>query len=181
MVKMFKEAVLEFAQSYVGTKEIGSNDDFQDPKFRRLMDLAGWEKDQAWCAYFAELCWTVPQYYGKSKYLARMFDHFSANAVRTYENFSKDDMFVCDQVPEPGAVMVMERIQNGEPKKIDIWTLGHAGIVKEVKDDYIVTIEGNTNSAGSREGDTVAIKKRKLKFSGVENGLQLLGFIKLKK
>ena len=39
--------------------------------------------------------------------------------------------------------------------------VGHCGIVESIRDDWITTIEGNTNAAGSREGDGVYRKVRK--------------------
>jgi hypothetical protein len=40
-----------------------------------------------------------------------------------------------------------------------IWTQGHTGIVISVDDKGFTTIEGNTNAAGSREGDGVYEKR----------------------
>lgn len=40
--------------------------------------------------------------------------------------------------------------------------LGHGGIVLEVHKDWLLTIEGNTSGDGYREGNQVAIRKRKL-------------------
>ena len=40
--------------------------------------------------------------------------------------------------------------------------LGHCGIVVEVEPDHLVVIEANTNEAGSREGNAVALKPRRL-------------------
>jgi hypothetical protein len=50
--------------------------------------------------------------------------------------------------------------------------LGHTGIVVSVNaDGSYTTIEGNTNEAGSREGDRVAVKVRNL------SDAKLKGFI----
>lgn len=38
--------------------------------------------------------------------------------------------------------------------------IAHVGIIEQVTKGYIITIEGNTNEAGSREGDGVYRKKR---------------------
>lgn len=43
----------------------------------------------------------------------------------------------------------------------NIGRIGHAGFFEKIdKDGYFITIEGNTNGAGSREGDGVYRKKR---------------------
>lgn len=52
-----------------------------------------------------------------------------------------------------------------EPKAGDIFTLAtasHCGLVESVRGDSVVTIEANTNEAGSREGDGVYRKTRKI-------------------
>lgn len=61
----------------------------------------------------------------------------------------------------------------GEPQKGDIFImdygkgLGHTGIVLDIKDNLIHTIEGNTNDTGSREGIMVCVKIRpKSKIKG---------------
>lgn len=38
--------------------------------------------------------------------------------------------------------------------------IGHTGMVKDEDEDYITTVEGNTNGSGGREGDGVYIRKR---------------------
>src|SRR5690606_12643905 len=41
--------------------------------------------------------------------------------------------------------------------------IGHVGIVERKDGDWLITIEGNTNSDGSREGDGVYRKRRHLR------------------
>ena len=48
---------------------------------------------------------------------------------------------------------------------------GHTGFVKEIKKGLIITIEGNTNADGSREGFEVASRTRKL--SSIKGFIQL--------
>jgi len=46
--------------------------------------------------------------------------------------------------------------------------LGHTGFIESIEGDVAVTIEGNTNDEGSREGYEVARRRRKIaSFSGV--------------
>jgi hypothetical protein len=55
---------------------------------------------------------------------------------------------------------------------------GHAGIVSEVlSDSEFKSIEGNTSTQGSRNGDRVAENPRNTKVK--PNGLNVLGFIKI--
>lgn len=52
--------------------------------------------------------------------------------------------------PQPGDVFIM-RFAHGT---------GHTGIIEKADENYIYTIEGNTNDDGSREGYEVARRKR---------------------
>lgn len=175
-----EKEILELARSFVGVKEIGNNESFDSATFDHLMDIAGHIEGHAWCAYTTEVFWTTPTFNWKSKLLVRMIRNFSANAVRTYDNFAKDDLFICDKEPVPAAIGIMAKYKKGELAKIGEWTLGHAVLVESVEGDYVNTIEGNTNAAGSREGQEIARKKRKLNFEPVQNGLVFIGFIKMK-
>ena len=175
-----QKEILKFANELVGVKEIGNNESFDNQRFDQLMDIAGHQEGQAWCPYTTEVFWTAPTFSGKSKVLKAMLKNFSANAVRTYENFAKDDLFICDKEPVPAAVGIMAKYKDGKLSKIGEWTLGHAVLVESVDGEYVNTIEGNTNAAGSREGEEIAKKKRKLNFDPVQNGLVFVGFIKMK-
>lgn len=158
--------IIEIAQSYIGMKEISGNQGFQDKRFQELMEECGWQSGQAWCSYFCELVWK--QAFPELKELDKLF---SSGAVQTYNNFKQSDFFV-DHKPEPGAVAIWQTWKNNEP----YWT-GHAGIVESiVNGNEIMTIEGNTNSAGGREGIEVARKRRQLNYDA-RNGLVLKGFI----
>ncbi len=42
----------------------------------------------------------------------------------------------------------------------DLKRIAHAGLVEKQQGDWIISIEGNTNMAGSREGDGVYRKRR---------------------
>ena len=175
-----KEEALKFAQEHLGYEEIPGNNGFKDKAFDTKMRQVGFENTWAWCALFVELCWSYPTYDGKWKVFQGISDNFSANAVRTYENFKKDDSGLfkaySDSVPEGGDIVICEKRKNGEPKKIDIWTVGHAGIVESASDITFTAIEGNSNKQGSREGIKVGRKVRAYNYDE-ENGLALKGFI----
>jgi len=171
--------IVNWAISQIGQKEISGNMGFKDPVFDMILRRVGFEDRYAWCALFAEACYSYPQYEGKSKVITTISDCFSANAVRTYENFQKDTSghFVTDiKQALPGSVVIWEKRKNGDPVKNGIWTIGHAGIVEEVHDNYFVAIEGNGNSSGGREGIEVVRKKRTYNNFD-KDGLCLKGFI----
>jgi len=61
-----------------------------------------------------------------------------------------------------------ERLNHGPPKPGDVFgiyfpsknRIAHVGFIDEVKENHYVTLEGNTNDVGSREGDGVYRKYR---------------------
>lgn len=179
----FSEAVVAFARQHVGYEEVPGNNGFKDPAFDTKMRQVGFENTWAWCALFAELCWSYPTYDNKWKVFQSISDNFSANAVRTFENFEKDDTGLFQvhttYLPSPGDVVIWEKRRGGVPVKRDIWTLGHAGIIEFVNELTFTAIEGNTNASGGREGIEVARKVRPFNYDE-KDGLILKGFITCK-
>ena len=51
------DKIVEIAMNYLGQEEVSGNMGFEDDEFEKKMKAVGWEKGQAWCAYFAELVW----------------------------------------------------------------------------------------------------------------------------
>lgn len=175
----FKELVkkvVETARSFEGITEIKGNKGWISkvrPKvakwFQAKMESHGWKMGYAWCAYFCELVWS--EVYDNIGEYRKLFDkHFSGSATKTFKQF-KNAGWEVGKTPEIGAICIWEHVKSGKAS----WK-GHAAIVVGFDDKYIHTIDGNTNAAGSREGETVAFKKRKYNYR-VQNGLQLVGFI----
>lgn len=175
-----KEAVLKWAESHIGYREFPGNQGFKDPVFDNMMRSVGFKNGWAWCALFAEACWAIPTYSGKSKVFVSISDNFSANAVRSFENFQNDqtELFsiIKSGIPSPGDVVIWEKRSQGDPVKNGIWTIGHAGIVQSAEEGFFKSIEGNSNDAGGREGIEVAVKTRKYNYFD-KHGLCLKGFI----
>jgi hypothetical protein len=168
---MIRENIIEIAKSFIGMREIPGNMGFQDERFEQLMEDCGWQKGEAWCAYFVELVWKLA--YNEYSEMISILDRlFSAGAIKTYNNFFQSGMFHINKHPEPGAIVIWQHWANNLPD----WR-GHAGIVISLtNDNQFMTIEGNTNSTGGREGIEVAEKIRRLNFDA-RNGLVLKGFI----
>lgn len=167
--KELQNRIVETALKYVGMQEIRGNLGWTSEVFEEKMVATGWGETQAWCAYFTELVWSeVYDPEGLAKDLDR---YFSGSARRTLSKFAEAEGWDTGKVPLPGSVVIWKMVKNGK----DQWQ-GHAGIVIEVHSDHIVTVEGNTNAGGSREGDVVAKKTRKLKFTG-NSGLVMEGFV----
>lgn len=162
------EKIVQVASQYVGMHEIGQNAGWDDLRFAAHMAECGWQRGQAWCAYFAELVWkeAMPEIWSELDKL------FSAGAVATWNRFREADGWICDKHPQPGDAVIWQHWYDNQPT----WK-GHAGIVlRVIGPNEIETIEGNTNASGGREGDEVAIKHRMLNFDA-RTGLVLKGFI----
>lgn len=168
---MIQQRIVEIAKSFMGMQEIPGNMGFKDERFEELMEDTGWQSGQSWCAYFCELVWKIAYEEIDRDVIPEIDKLFSAGAVKTYNNF-KGSRFIIDKNPKAGAVAIWQTWKDNQP----YWT-GHAGIVVGCySGNEIITIEGNTNSKGGREGIEVAEKRRKLSFDAT-NGLVLKGFI----
>jgi hypothetical protein len=168
------EKIIQVASSYVGQEEISGNKGFKNPLFQKKIQACGWKMGHSWCAYFTELVWK--EAFGKSHPLYNTLDRlFSPSAIGTYSNMKgaigdkNIPTFKTGIKPKVGALAVW-RLGNG-------WQ-GHIGIVESVIDNKkFGTIEGNTNSSGSREGIEVARKIRSLGEIYKLKGLNLIGFV----
>jgi len=175
---MVREKIVETAYLYEGKEELKGNSGFEEDIFQKKMEAVGWSMGQAWCSYFAELVWK--EGYGKcdSSFIEVLDKLFSANAVKAYTNFKKTGWEI-STTPEPGDLVVWMSYKDGKPKKINEWYLGHIGVVTKPAELFFLSMEGNTNSYGGREGIEVAEMKRKYDFNA-NKGLRLLGFVKPK-
>jgi len=73
----------EVAKKYIGNTEKPNNSGWFDAEFERRMKEVGWLTGQAWCSYFAELCFKEA-YPDKYKKVQNLFD---ASAVKTFSKF----------------------------------------------------------------------------------------------
>ncbi len=165
--------VVQTAIKYIGQKEQQGNVFDPSSDFGKKLHAVGQKDGEAWCCYWCEMVLkeTYPE---KFKDLDKLF---SASAVQTYKNFThpiNGKGYSENHIPEVGNLVIWQKYENGKPT----WK-GHAGIVTKVISTWeFDSIEGNTNEAGSREGNTVAIKQRKV-LAKVDNGLKVLGFIRI--
>lgn len=167
-----RDRIIEVAKSYLHIREKPGNSGFNDPKFEAEMKRRGWIKGQSWCAYFVELVYVEAEVLPYDV-LNKLH---SAGAVRTITNYRKMFPKAFSKVPTRGALVGFRHMIDGKPHPKG---LGHIGICENPADmqSNFWTIDGNTNAAGSREGDRVAEKKRSLGAFGTTHGLQLIGFI----
>jgi hypothetical protein len=163
------ELIVKNTRQYIGQEEIPENQGFKDSGFDKKMRNIGFQNGWAWCALFAKLNWMevyAQQHYGN---LLKLEHLLSPSALGTYHNMLMQQDFEVNKVPMVGSIVIWQ-----EGTGIS----GHAGIVELVNtNNTFGTIEGNTNTNGSREGCIVARKTRSLDFSVAEHKLNLKGFI----
>ncbi len=151
----FSNVILETAYSFVGQKEIRGNMGFKDAFFMRLMESVGWRTTWSWCSLFCKLVYTeASKKMGLNPKNITKF--ISPSVQRTRNNFIKAGIPIETdwRKVKPGAYISWVSASDR--------TKGHTGILVEFLENgkKMKTIEGNTNSEGSREGDSVAIKTR---------------------
>jgi len=129
-----RTALVQAAENEVGVREkTGNNDGIRVEEY---LATVGLKKPEPWCAAF--VCW-----------------------VYAKEGFAKPrsgwspDLFPLSRLARsalPGNIL---GIYFPDKKRI-----AHVGIIIKEKDDFIYSVEGNTDVAGSREGDGVYLRQR---------------------
>ncbi|MEH0156461.1 CHAP domain-containing protein [Limibacter armeniacum] len=141
-----REVLVETYSSQVGVREEGGNN--KGKQVSEYLAVTGFSDPVAWCAAFVAWChdrtgvYTVqsawsPAWFPESRTIYSRTDKFSLT-------------------PRAGDVF---GIYYNSKKRI-----AHVGFIDawNPDDDYCITVEGNTNGDGSREGDGV-YRKRRLK------------------
>jgi CHAP domain len=144
------QALLRVAASQIGVREQRTN----RTKYGRWYGMNG----QAWCAMFVS--W-VGAHAGVSLPRINSFRGFSG--VVSARNFARKNNLLT-KTPRAGSVFLIIG-RNGK---------GHTGLVESVNwaRRTITTIEGNTNASGSRNGDGVYRRTRKI--SSINGGFMLI-------
>lgn len=132
-----RELTVARYKSQIGIREkTGNNDGIAVEMYLRSVGL---KKGPPWCAAFVS--WCIPDGGAKSAWSPDWFP--SARVI-----WKRDG----SAVPQSGDVM---GLYFPEKKRI-----AHVGFVDEWDGVHAITVEGNTNEAGSREGDGVYRKRR---------------------
>lgn len=144
-----KERYLHVANSYVGQKEVGNN---WGPFVSATLKLAGIGSPAPWCAAFVKRCLVEAGW--------KLNGPTYSASTYWWWKWGKDQK----RIIIPNSKAEFKLVKRG---MLFVWNGaggGHIGIIVSV--DYtnqtFSTIEGNTNAAGSREGDRVARKTRSL-------------------
>lgn len=153
--------ILKIARAEVGYHEGRSGSHWNNiQKYSKEVPGLQWSNGQPWCATFISWC---------------AFKAFGAAAMTFYPRTASTDA---------GAKWFKDRKQWSEYPAIGAQVfygfhgdMNHTGIVYDFDNDWIYTIEGNTNASGSREGDGVYLKKRPRR----EDYVQGYGYPKFKK
>ncbi|HCN84252.1 MAG TPA: hypothetical protein DIT07_11635 [Sphingobacteriaceae bacterium] len=127
-----------------GVRETGKNSGKRVEEYLHYVNL---KKGEPWCAAF--VCWV----FGRA-YIANPASGWSP------------DLFPKGKVIWQRSALA--KYQSRFPKTGDvfgIWfpekkRIAHVGFVDQWNDTWLITVEGNTNEAGSREGDGVYRKRR---------------------
>ena len=129
--------LLPIALGELGVREWSGKND--GPKVETYLAAAGLKKGQPWCAAFVS--WVYQQ----------------AGYLKPRTGWSPA-LFPASQLVKQRKPGVVFGIYYQELKRI-----GHCGFVLSESNDWLLTLEGNTNGGGSREGDGVYRKRRHVK------------------
>lgn len=141
-----RKEVIDIATAEIGVYEdIGPNDGHRIREYRAVSDF---NHPVPWCAIF--VMWVYDQ----------------AEIPNTITPWTPS------VTPKSKTIYTRGRSDNKTPQPGDAFTIyyaslkreGHTGLIEQwPSGDFCITIEGNTNGAGSREGEEVA-RKRRLKI-----------------
>lgn len=127
----YSRDLVEEATKWIGIHEKkGENSRSVDP-FRRAIDNVA--EGEPWCAAFVGYCVRAVQLRTDAKIKVYLSELSTDMWYKTPEKYRLKD-------PKPGSIVIWQY-----PNSIH----GHTGIVVSVKDDRILTIEGNTKSPGN--------------------------------
>lgn len=132
------ETIIKVAESELGVQEIPrcSNGGLDVEKYLKSVGLG---KGNPWCMAF--VYWVVKESFAKHALATPLVK--TGGVLRQWNEVPKRYKFVKD--PQPGDIFIMD-FGGG---------FGHTGFVTSVANGRIQTIEGNSNSTGSREGQEV--------------------------
>jgi hypothetical protein len=136
---------LEIAKEYLGVTEhpLGSN---KGPEVKKFLNSVGLDEGYSWCAAFLYFCFN-----DASKKLTVINPLIKTGGVLKHYNETKG---VKAAIPQKGDIFIMDF---GKGK-------GHTGLVDEVNLNAktFTTVEGNSDSSGSRTGGSVCKNTRKM-------------------
>jgi peptidoglycan hydrolase-like protein with peptidoglycan-binding domain len=153
------KAMLDVARSQVGVREQGGAN--RGPPVEKYLAAVGLPPGHAWCVAF--LIWCAKE---ACQRLGAVCPLPPVASVHVLWNRTPETMRIPPSAPQeedlrlvkPGALYLIDHGQD----------MGHAGLVLSATSNGLLGIEGNTNIAGSREGDGVYEKSRR--FAAINLG-----------
>ena len=145
----FRDRLVFIACAETGTKEVGDNggDRVREYQAATWLEPSAWP----WCAAF--ICWIVREAMSDSEKFTRP----RTAGAWDFENWARGKHGV---VPGVRLIKPAAGVKAGD---IVVFTFSHIGVATaDSTGNSVLTVEGNTNAAGSREGDGVWAKTRKL-------------------
>jgi len=124
----------------IGVKEEGGNN--KGKRIKEYLNSVKLDEGYAWCAAF--ICWGLTN---------NDFLNPKSAWSPTVSNFNIIYRKGDKHFPSGEGLIFSLYYKN-------LGRIGHVGYIEDVKDDYVLTIEGNTNGNGEREGDGVHRKRR---------------------
>ncbi|TSE01325.1 CHAP domain-containing protein, partial [Aquimarina algiphila] len=139
-----RQCVKELYDSQVGVREVGGEN--RGVSVEMYLESVGLGRSLAWCAAFVSWCY---QHARVEAPKSGWVPSYALQRKRIYQRgkFQK-------QKPQSGDVFMIWYHKLNRP--------AHIGFVDHWGDKWVITVEGNTNDNGSREGDGV-YRKRRLK------------------
>lgn len=155
MTETLQQAALRIAITQIGVREVGRN---SGPQVNQYLDAVNLPPGYAWCAAFVYWCYAQAARAIPLKnplvQTAGVLNHWNKAKAHGARLISQAAALADPSLIKPGMIFVME-FGHGT---------GHTGIVESVDRAKltITSIEGNTDTVGSREGVEVARKTRRI-------------------
>jgi len=167
---MFGERVIHIARGLLGIRELTGNND--GPMIDRMLEYLGLPHNLAWCLAFCLWCCHMavnPMPFPKIARCSTFWERVQADDWK-YRTFDAEDVAWGIEKVTPGTIMIFSSSKVAGKRN---WN-GHAELVElpeTVRKWH--NIGGNTNGAGSREGNGVYRKVRTAR----QGSLLLEGFV----
>ena len=148
----FATLIAATAEAEIGVSEEGGNNIGERVNTYKAATWLDPEKPWAWCAAF--VCYCVKQ--------ALLKQHIQAfTRPRTAGAWDLETGWASGKYGQVPGARIIRKPSLARRGDIVVYTFSHCGIVTApFSDGYITAVEGNTNRAGSREGDGVFKKYR---------------------
>ncbi|OZA54870.1 MAG: hypothetical protein B7X75_08085 [Sphingobacteriales bacterium 39-40-5] len=170
--------------SQIGVREQGIN---TGPQVEEYLNYVNLKRGQPWCAAF--ICWVYGQANVDNPRTGWSPDLFKGNKViwdraesvklkvesrekyQVEHSWYQDEIFLEPMSVHPTTNNQQLTTKSQQPTTADIFGLffpeknriAHAGFVDQWDGTWLITVEGNTNVSGGREGDGVYRKRRLVK------------------